>query len=252
MRVEPLKDGGRLPRDVPVDQLRQLLRQVEAGRRLRRCWRSAAQALLDRAWVLLMLHSGLRTGEIRRLRLSDLDLKARRVRIEQSKGLKDRMVCLSAETVEAIRAYLEVRGPATGDHVFLYRHRPLSLTYCSKRLRTLGARCGVHVTPHQLRASFATLLLNAGASVLTVQALLGHKHVDTTLATPGCTTSTVAADYVRAVSETERRLGQAEGLAVLPAGTRQRQGMPLCCHRSGLQLRDDGRPVYRSAALHLT
>jgi len=112
--------------------------------------------------------------------------------------LNDRVVCLSAEAIEALRAYLEVRGPATSDHIFLCRHRPLSPTYCQKRLRTLGARCGVRVTPHQLRCSFATLLFNAGASVLTVQALLGHKQVDTTLRYARVYDSTVAADYVRA------------------------------------------------------
>jgi integrase/recombinase XerD len=200
LRVGPLKAGSRLPRDVPVDQLGQLVRQVEAevspdGDGDRR------QALLDRAWCLLMLHCGLRSGEVRRLRLSDLELETRRVRIEQSKGLNDRVVCLSAEAIEALRAYLEVRGPATSDHIFLCRQRPLSPTYCQKRLRTVGARCGVRVTPHQLRCSFATLLLNAGASVLTVQALLGHKHVDTTLRYARVYDSTVAADYARATRQ---------------------------------------------------
>jgi site-specific recombinase XerD len=222
LRVEPLKAGDRPPRDLPLDQIRRLLRQVEAevasapaGHR--------RQALLDRAWCFLMLYGGLRSGEIRRLRLADLDTSAslsaglenRRVRIEQSKGLKDRVVCLSAETVAAIRAYLEVRGPATGDHVFLYRHRPLSPTYCSKRLRTLGRLCGVRVTPHQLRASFATLMLNAGASVLTVQALLGHKHVDTTLRYARVYGRTVAADYQWVIGETEEIFGL-RGIAAPP------------------------------------
>jgi site-specific recombinase XerD len=230
LRVEPLKAGDRPPRDLPLDQIRRLLRQVEAEV----ACASAAhhrQALLDRAWCLLMLYSGLRSGEIRRLRLADLDTSAslsaglvdRRVRIEQSKGSKDRMVCLNVETVDALRAYLEVRGPATGDHVFLYRHRPLSPTYCGNRLRTLGARCGLHVTPHQLRASFATLLLNAGASVLTVQALLGHKHVDTTLRYARVYDQTVAADYVRAVCDTERHLRPVEGMTTLAANGRHQQ-----------------------------
>jgi site-specific recombinase XerD len=225
LRVEPLKAGRRLPRDVPVDQLRQLLQQVEAkvpsdvsGDR--------RQVMLDRAWVLLMLHCGLRCGEVRRLRLSVLDLLARRVRIEQSKGLRDRVVCLSVETVEAIRAYLAVRGPAVSDHVFLYRHRPLSPTYCGKRLRTWGACCSVRVTPHQLRCSFATLMLNAGASVLTVQALLGHKHVDSTLRYARIYDSTVAADYVRAVRETERHFGLAEDT------TRPSSSNGNCHHRA--------------------
>ncbi len=70
---------------------------------------------------------GLRRGEVRRLRLGDLDLNAHRVRIEQSKGLRDRLVCLSGANIAALQAYLEVRGPAD-DHVFVFRHHPLSNT----------------------------------------------------------------------------------------------------------------------------
>ncbi len=74
-------------------------------------------------------------------------------------------------------------------------------TYCGKRLHSLGAECTALDTPHQLRASFAMLLLNAGAPVLTVQALLGHKHVDTTMRYARVHDSTVAQDYVRAAGK---------------------------------------------------
>jgi hypothetical protein len=92
-----------------------------------------------------------------------------------------------------------VRGPAETDHVFLFRHKPLSVSYCLERLHTYGRRCGLHVTPHQLRHSCATLLLNAGAPILTVQAILGHKLIDTTLAYARLYDGTVAADYYRAM-----------------------------------------------------
>ncbi|NLF15084.1 MAG: phage integrase family protein, partial [Anaerolineaceae bacterium] len=180
LRVEPLAAGTHLPRDVPMDQLRLLLAEIEAEAATTHT-RNRRMGILDRAWFLLMLHSGLRTGEVRRLQKPDLDLKGGRVRIEQSKGLKDRIVYLSPATVAAIKAYLDVRGPAADDHLLLYRHEPLSVSYCSHRLRTYSKRCGVLITPHQLRFSCATLLLNAGAPVLTVQSILGHKFVDTTL-----------------------------------------------------------------------
>lgn len=171
LRVDELDTGPRLPRDAPLDQLCRLLAEIEQAMvsphaRVRR------MGLLDRAWFLLMLHSGLRTGEVRRLQLADIDWENRRVRIEQSKGLKDRLVCLSDATLEALKAYLEVRGPANSHYVFIYRHIPLSSRYCQIRLRTYGKRCSVIVTPHQLRHSCATLLLNAGAPVLTVQTIL--------------------------------------------------------------------------------
>ncbi len=63
------------------------------------------------------------------------------------------------------------------------------------------------IKPHQLRHSCATLLLNAGAPVLTVQSILGHKFIDTTLGYARLYDGTVAADYYRAVAEIESRLG---------------------------------------------
>ena len=205
LQVEPLDAATRLPRDVPLDQLRLLLAEIQAETASGQV-RNRRMGLLDHAWFLTMLHSGLRTGEVRRLLLPDLDLEARQVRIEQSKGLKDRIVCLSTATVAALRAYLETRGPTGGEHVFLYRHQPLSVTYCSERLRTYGQRCGVVIKPHQLRHSCATLLLNAGAPVLTVQTILGHKFIDTTLGYARLYDGTVAADYYRAMAEIESRL----------------------------------------------
>jgi integrase len=161
---------------------------------------------MDRAWFLLMLHSGLRTGEVRRLRLADLDWGGQRARIEQSKGLKDRVVYLSETVITALEAYRPLRGPVEIDHLFLFRHKPLSPTYCLQRLRTYGRRCGITVTPHQLRHSCATMLLNAGAPILTVQTLLGHKHIDTTMSYARLYDGTVAADYYRAMNDVERRL----------------------------------------------
>jgi site-specific recombinase XerD len=203
--VPPLKSGPRLPKDAPVSQLRLLLQEI--------CQEISAEhasrqrmGVLDRAWVHLMLQSGLRTCEVRRLRLDNIDWENRRIRIEQSKGLKDRLVYMNSATAEALRAWLDVRGEAEflSDHVFLYRHQPLSSRYCQVRLHTYGSRCRIRITPHQLRHSCATLLLNAGAPVVTVQTLLGHEKVDTTLGYARLYDGTVAADYYRAMGQIER------------------------------------------------
>ncbi|MGB8646786.1 MAG: tyrosine-type recombinase/integrase [Anaerolineae bacterium] len=117
-----------------------------------------------------------------------------------------------AATVAAFEAYFPIRGPAENSlkSVFLYRHQPLSPSYCAERLRTYGARCGIQVTPHQLRHSCATLLLNAGAPILTVQSILGHKHIDTTLGYARLYDGTVAADYYRTMMQVEQQLHLAE------------------------------------------
>jgi integrase len=217
LRLEPLVEGSCLPRDVPIEQLHRLWQEIQADAA---SWHAGVRrmGIMDQAWFLLMLHSGLRAGEVRRLRLSDLDLARRCVRIEQSKGLKDRLVCLSQPVLEALQAYQTIRGPSTTaeNHVFLYRHRPLNVSYCGQRLMTYGKRCGVYVTPHQLRHTCATLLLNAGAPILTVQTILGHKHVDTTLGYARLYDGTVAADYYRAMALVESRLMLQEDATAAP------------------------------------
>lgn len=205
LKLDPLTTNDLLPRDLPLDQLRLLLHQVQQEANATAPQRRYL-GIMDRAWLCLMLYSGLRTGEVRRLRLGDLNLAARRVRIEQSKGLKDRIVYLSQNTVEALEAYLALHSPAASDHLFIYRHQPLKVGYCAARLHTYGQAGGVEVTPHQLRHSCATLLLNAGAPILTVQNILGHKHIDTTLGYARLYDGTVAADYYRAMAEIERHL----------------------------------------------
>lgn len=97
--------------------------------------------------------------------------------------------------------------------MFLFRHAPLTPSYIGKRLSTYGERCGVTATPHQLRHTCATLLLNAGAPVLTVQTILGHRHVDTTLGYTRLYDSTVAADYYRAMAQVEQRLASQDAVS---------------------------------------
>lgn len=206
LEVKQLKTETRLPRDISIDKLQALMQEIDKDR-------ASAHAgirrmgIMDRAWFLLMLHSGLRTIEVRRLVLTGLDLEHRKIRVEQSKGMKDRIVYLSMPTIQALAEYLKVRGPAGTEmeYVFLLRHQRLSRRYIAQRLCTYHRRCGVKATPHQLRHSCATLLLNAGAPALTVQTILGHKHIDTTLGYARLYDGTIAADYYRAMAEVESR-----------------------------------------------
>jgi site-specific recombinase XerD len=217
-----LDEGRNLPKDVPIDQLRKLQKLIQAQTQVTHAgWRRIGR--MDLAWFLLMLHSGLRTCEVRSLRLQDIDWEGRRIRIEQSKNMKDRMVYLSQATVDALQAYLEVRGVAEAlpDFVFIFRHRPLTRSYFFERLRTYCQVLGIHVHPHQLRHSCATLLLNSGAPVLTVQTLLGHKWVDTTLGYARLYDGTVANDYYQAMSNIEKQLSLPEDRLSQPVGIGQ-------------------------------
>jgi hypothetical protein len=98
-----------------------------------------------------------------------------------------------------------MRGPrdALPEEVFIFHHQPLSRSYCGTRLRTYARQCGVKVTPHQLRHTCATLLLNAGAPVLSVQMILGHQHIDTTMGYARLYDGTVEKDYFQAMDQIE-------------------------------------------------
>jgi site-specific recombinase XerD len=203
--VRPLKTSPRLPRDASLSELRRLLEENEQEAHAAHA-NQRRMGIMDRAWIHLMLYSGLRTCEVRRLQVEDINFENKRIRIEQSKGVKDRLVYMNSATITALQAWLEVRETLKppSHHVFFHRRRPLTQRYAQVRLKTYGKRCGVNITPHQLRHSCATLLLNAGAPALSVQSLLGHEKLDTTLGYARLYDGTIAADYYRAMSQVER------------------------------------------------
>jgi integrase/recombinase XerD len=198
-----LKKPQRLPRfltDAQVVALRDDLRQRVTQARTPAAVRHSR---LDLAAFTLLWQTGIRVSELEDLRLGDVDLAGGALVIREAKGLKDRAVFLTARVVEALRAYLEVRGPALSDHLFIYRHKPLSKDFMRSRLRGAGKRLGFKVTPHMLRHTFATQLVNAGADVTTIQALLGHKRLNTTMSYARVHDRTVMDDYFRAMAQIE-------------------------------------------------
>lgn len=136
LEVRPLKTGQPLPRDLSTSEVKALFQTISTP--------------MDRTWILLMLHSGLRTCEVRSLRWCDINLQAQAICIHESKGLHSRMVFLSPQTKQALD-YL----PRNSEYVFTYCNQPMNHRYCQSRLATMGRQCGFHVTPHQLRHTCA-------------------------------------------------------------------------------------------------
>jgi integrase/recombinase XerD len=140
----------------------------------------------DRAMLLTFFASGLRESELAALRLEDLDLDAGAAKVWDGKGGKDGLVLLSPPAITALKLYLETAAPFAvrrTSHVFLNRFGggPLSRVAIWKRVSTIAeAALGRRVSPHVLRHSFATALIEGGADIRDVQVLMRHASIDTT------------------------------------------------------------------------
>jgi len=145
----------------------------------------AAVALRDRAILELMYGSGLRVSEVAGLTLDRVDLERGRVMVV-GKGDKEREVPLGDPAREAVVGWLVVRGVlgvGRDDELFVNRRgRPIGPRDIRRLVgRYAGAALsGRRVTPHTLRHSFATHLLEGGADIRSVQEMLGHASVATT------------------------------------------------------------------------
>ena len=145
-----------------------------------------AIALRDGAVLELLYGSGLRVGEVARLTTDRADVERGRVLV-MGKGSKEREVPLSEYAMDALRAYLRhgrpVMAPEASQHLFFNRRKkPFSERDIRSMVQRYGATLlpGRRVTPHTLRHSFATHLLEGGADIRAVQELLGHASVATT------------------------------------------------------------------------
>lgn len=180
------KQGRHLPRVLRVEQVAALIDATES---------TTPTGLRDRALVELLYASGARVEEACTLTLERLDLLQRQVRLE-GKGGKDRIVPIGGAALRALATYLDDARPVllaahagsaarTGptDGVVLRGDRggPLGTRDARTIVGRLGLAAGVgHVTPHTLRHSFATHLLEGGADLRVVQELLGHASLATT------------------------------------------------------------------------
>jgi site-specific recombinase XerD len=163
---------GKKPRTVPVvlspEEVLRLLEAVRPGR--------------DRVLLQTAYACGLRLGEVTHLRVADIDSARRVIVVRQGKGRKDRLVPLSPRLLEVLRAYWLTNRP----RVWLFPGRdpakPLNGTAIQRLCQRVVTRLGLpkRVTPHTLRHSFATHMLEAGVDLRTVQAILGHTDLTTT------------------------------------------------------------------------
>jgi integrase/recombinase XerD len=144
---------------------------------------STPEGIRDRAMFELMYAAGLRVSELISLKDADIELIAGLVKCH-GKGSKERRVPLGKSAIHWLQQYAAVKasfGRATSSFLFLYRGRALSRQFAWTRIKEHAKRAGLQqVSPHTLRHSFATHLMQNGADSRSVQALLGHSDISTT------------------------------------------------------------------------
>jgi integrase/recombinase XerD len=168
-----------LPLPKGVTKLPEVLSREEVARLL-----SRTATLRERALLMTTYGGGLRVSEVVRLRVSDIDAQRGMIRVEQGKGRKDRYTLLGSRLLAELRHYWQVYRPAQ-PWLFPQRHKtaPMDPTTAQKMYYAAKRRAGITKAGgiHGLRHAFATHLLEAGTDLATLQQLLGHDSVTTTL-----------------------------------------------------------------------
>ena len=176
--IESPKTGRGLPKALTEEQVESLLAAPDIETKL---------GLRDKAMLELMYATGLRVSELVGLELGNLNLNQGVVRVI-GKGQKERLVPIGDEAHESLKAYLStgrpefLQGVQTDDVFVTTRKSGMTRQAFWYMVRRYAAQCDISLklSPHMLRHSFATHLLNHGADLRVVQLLLGHSDLSTT------------------------------------------------------------------------
>ena len=182
------------PRRAPV-----VLSQEEVARLL-----EAAPGLKYKAALSVAYGAGLRVSEVANLKVSDIDSERMTLRVEQGKGQRDRYVMLSPQLLELLREWWHAARP----QVWLFPGQnpinPMTPRQLNRAVTAAKTLAGItkRVSPHTLRHSFATHLLEQGVDIRVIQVLLGHAKLETT-----ALYTRVAINTVRDIKSPLERLG---------------------------------------------
>lgn len=190
--IETPKKPKHLPNCLSEEEIDRLLEAPDL---------TSPSGIRDRAMLETMYSSGLRVSELLNLKRGQVNLNKCIITVF-GKGAKERKVPIAEYAVEYIKKYInEVRNKSEfkkSDYLFLNRSgNPLSRVYFFKKVREYAELVGIEMTisPHTLRHSFATHLLNHGAQLRMVQGMLGHTNIATTQIYTHVSSEKLKSDY---------------------------------------------------------
>ncbi len=170
-KLKPPKRPQRVPTYLTDEDVRALIKNAET--------------LRDKVIIEMLAYTGVRVSELCHLKLSDIDLNRKSIRIRSGKGDKDRIVLFKDNILTDLNLYIHEIKSQNPKADFLFptkRSKYISPISVERIIRKLAKSSGIDkkVTPHVLRHTFATSLLRNGADIRIIQVLLGHSSISTT------------------------------------------------------------------------
>jgi integrase/recombinase XerC len=252
LQIRTPKQEKRLPKCLDLEQVQKLMDAPGDGDLL---------SARDKAMLEVLYSSGIRVSELVELDMADIDLQEGVLRV-RGKGRKDRLTPIGSQAIAAVQRYFEMRmlepklQSKTTGRVFLNKHgESLSTRSVRRKLDKYLVTAGLDpgISPHTLRHSFATHLLNNGADLRSVQELLGHQSLSTTQVYTHLTTSKMKQVYDQAHPRADvSTTGSSTGIATPDAVTTQAATAPTTTtpdgHHPIPHPATPGRPFYPAKA----
>jgi integrase/recombinase XerD len=173
------KKWERLPKSLSISEVRSFLEESSSAETCR------PTAIRDYVMFELLYSSGLRVSELVSLKIEDINAEAGFLRV-LGKGSKERIVPVNIRALKKVKRYINLQRPEIlkkrqSPYLFVTgRGKPMTRQRFWQTIKTFGRRLGIKLSPHTMRHSFATHLLEGGADLRSLQKMLGHSDISTT------------------------------------------------------------------------
>ena len=138
----------------------------------------------NRAIMAILIYAGLRAGEMMNLKLHNVDMETRIITVRRGKGGKDRLIPIGGRLYEDLASYLKDRERAKKGGIFFFNtlksNGPITTSGLKRIVDSIKKGVSVNFSPHKLRHTFATLMLEGGCDLFSLQKMLGHSDIKTT------------------------------------------------------------------------